>query len=231
LSPFWTPDGKRIIYEVNAPNEARDSTGKTPSVSGGSLLSLPGDGSGVSPEPASPSGHFHPYGWSSDGKDLIATQYDGSETNVVRFPPAANGTILPLVKTPAAEGQNGLSTSPDGKWLAYSSNTTGAFEIWVRSLTETGAPIRVSPNGGIDPLWARNGKELYYFEGTRLMAVDVDTRSGFNFKPAVRLFDVPYMNAFGQPPHYDVTAKGEFLLLRPANPTVSPITVILNWAK
>jgi Tol biopolymer transport system component len=232
LSPLWTRDGKRIVYEVNTPQEVLDSAGKPLNVTASSLVSLPADGSGGTPEPASPAGHFHALAWSLDGHELIATQYPTrASTDVVSLEPKSNATIKPLVQTPASEGTDGIDLSPDGKWLAYTSDTTGTTEIWVRPYPQSGAPVRISPNGGMEPVWSKNGKELFYIEGTRMMSVEVTTQSGFNFKPATRMFEIPYYTQTAQPPHLDVTAEGQFLLLRPANLTLSPITVILNWKK
>jgi hypothetical protein len=78
-----------------------------------------------------------------------------------------------------------------GRWLAYVSNATGSDEIWVKPFAEAGAPIRVSPAGGIDPVWARSGRERFYIQGNRLVSIEVDTRSGFAFKPPAPLFDAP----------------------------------------
>jgi serine/threonine protein kinase len=232
LSPLWTRDGKRLVYEINDPQAVLDASGKPLNVQVSSLVSLPADGSGNIPEPASPAGHFHALAWSLDGLELIATQYvSRASTDVVSFEPQLKSTVKPLVQTPAAEGTDGLDLSPDGRWLAYSSDTTGTVEIWVRPYAQQGAPVRVSPNGGKDPVWSKNTQELFYFEGNRLMSVEVNTKAEFNFKPATKLFDVPYFVRVGQPPHYDVAPDGRFLLLRPANPTLSPITVILNWKR
>jgi hypothetical protein len=196
------------------------------------LLSIAADGSGAAPQPASPSGHFHPYGWSPAG-ELLATQYPtdtpSANTDIVSFRPAANAEIKPVVQSPANEGQSGFSLSQDGHWLAYAANTTGSNEIWVRPYGSAGAPIRVSANGGVEPVWSRNGKELFYIEVARMMSVAIDTRSGFDFKPAVRLFDgaAPPINQ--QPPSYDVTSDGRFVLLRAGTTTATPITVVVHW--
>ena len=120
--------------------------------------------------------------------------------------------------------------SHDGKWLAYVSSRTGSEEIWVQPHPGPGAPRRVSPNGGIEPVWARSGRELYYLEGQKMMAIAVETRTGFDFKPPVVLFEGTYMRP-GQPPSYDVSADGRFLMRKPASaaPAPSAITIVLNW--
>jgi hypothetical protein len=77
-------------------------------------------------------------------------------------------------------------------------------------------------------VWARNGKELYYYEGGSVMAVAVEAGSSFNFKPAVRLFESTYGRAV-QPPSYDVTPDGHFVMIKPDDAGLRPISVILNW--
>ena len=118
--------------------------------------------------------------------------------------------------------------SPDGRWLAYTSDSTGRLEVWVRPFPGPGAAVRVSSNGGIEPVWARNGKELYYLEGRNMMSVAVEAGAAFNFKPAVRLFESTYARD-QQPPSYDVAADGRFVMIKPDSSGKTPITVILNW--
>ena len=88
---------------------------------------------------------------------LITTLSDGR--------PAEPDSFEPVVATPTDEGIWGATLSPDGRWIAYTSNQTGQVEIWVRPYPGPGAPVRVSPSGGTEPVWARNGRELYYLEG------------------------------------------------------------------
>jgi hypothetical protein len=148
------------------------------------------------------------------------------------------GTSSSLVKIslqsqtvqPITTGGFSAALSPDGRWLAYTAETTGAQEIWVRPYLGPGAPIRVSPNGGAEPVWSRNGREFFYLQDGNMMAVAVDTASGFNFKPAVRLFETSHARS-NQPPSYDVTADGRFVVLKPQKTADEPITVIFNWTE
>jgi hypothetical protein len=78
-------------------------------------------------------------------------------------------------------------------------------------------------------VWARNGRELYYLQEDKfMMAVAVDTANGFNFKPAARLFETSHAQT-NQPPSYDVTADGRFVVLKPQTTANEPITIIFNW--
>ena len=136
------------------------------------------------------------------------------------------------MQTPAAEGQVGAALSPDGRWLAYASNVTGLQEIWVRPYPAPGAAVRVSPNGGVEPVWARNGRELYYLEANKLMSIAIQARSDFNFKPPTLLFESNYVHG-GHPPSYDVAPDGRFLMIKSASTqtVAAPIIVVLNWAR
>jgi Tol biopolymer transport system component len=138
------------------------------------------------------------------------------------------GPKRPLVATTNREDWDGVSLSPDGRWMAYVSDATGQQEIWVQRCPGPGAPIRVSPNSGREPLWARGGKELYYLEGRRLMAVRL-MPVRFDLKPARLVREVGY-TLQNQPPSYDVGPDGRFLMIKPSsdNPRVQPIVVVLN---
>ena len=133
-----------------------------------------------------------------------------------------------MVETPASEGA-GATLSPDGRWVAVcTSDSTGSSEVWVRPFPGPGAPIRVSPSGGIEPLWSRNGKELSYFQGSTLMAVAVEAGVAFNFKPPARLFDSAHQRGT-QPPTYNVAADGRFVMVKSDSQVGNIVSVILNW--
>ena len=78
-------------------------------------------------------------------------------------------------------------------------------------------------------MWATDGRELFYIEGTKLMSLIVDTKSGFNFKPPVSLFENRYLRS-NQPPSYDVAPDGRFLMIKSGeSQTGARLTVVLNW--
>jgi eukaryotic-like serine/threonine-protein kinase len=228
-SPLWTRDGAKLLFEANAPSELRDASGKPLDVSVSSLVSIRLDGSN-SIEPASPPGHFHAMGWLPSGEVLAVNLPVGSNPDIVAFQPNATAEVKAVVKTSADEGGSGASLSSDGRWLAYSSNTTGTVEVWVKSNVQPGSPIRISPNGGVEPHWSRDGKEIFYIERDRMMSVAVDTRSGFDFKQPVPLFGGAAPPAGIQVPSYDVAPDGKFILLRSSTTTSAPITLVMNWA-
>ena len=210
LSPVWSRDGQRIVYE-----------------GGGTLRRIAADGSGK-PEDVAPKGHFHPHSLTSDSREIVAVQVTegGTRGSLVKIALQSQSDPQPIT-----QGGFSAALSPDGRWLAYTAETTGAQEIWVRPYPGPGAPIRVSPAGGAEPVWARNGRELYYLEDkNKMMVVAVDTSNGFNFKPAVRLFETSHVRS-PQPPSYDVTTDGRFVVLKSQMTSNEPITVIFNWTE
>jgi eukaryotic-like serine/threonine-protein kinase len=220
FSPLFSRDGRRVVYESNAPF---------------ALFSVPSDGSGGTPEQVGPTGHFHPHGWSADGSEIIVARMPGDSgtsgnpatLDLVKFAARKDSQIQTVVETPAAEGQS-ASVSSDGRWLAYTSDSTGNGEIWVRPFPGPGAPVRVSPDGGSQPVWSRDGRELFYLRGSNVMAVAVDAGREFNFKPPTKLFESAYQ--YGQqPPNYDVAADGRFVMIKSDTQGGTAVSVILNW--
>ena len=209
-TPVWTPDGSRIVYEVDE-----------------GLAWVSADG-GSTPQRIGPRGHYHAHAWSPDG-DLIAV--DMQENHLVEFSPELDADPRPLEPNPTHEEGVHAALSPDGRWLAYVSNETGQWEIWVRAYPGPGAPTRVSPNGGAEPVWARDGRTLYYLENRTMMAVTIDPSmtidpsTEFEFDQPVRMFEDDFRQ-FQQPPSYDVAPDGRFVTIRSdANP---PISVLMN---
>jgi eukaryotic-like serine/threonine-protein kinase len=213
-SSVWTRDGRRLVMEKNG-DESNQS-----------LFSIAADGSSAALQPFGPKGHYHPHGWTADG-DLVATRVinGGADMDLVRFAPSADAMVREIVVTPTREG-NSAAVSPDGRWLAYTSESTGRSELWVQSLSGTGSPVRVSSQGGAAPTWARDGRELYYIENARMMVVPVDTRNGFNFKVPLALFS---SEAISSDATYEVTADSRFLAFSADAAPDHPISIILNW--
>jgi eukaryotic-like serine/threonine-protein kinase len=140
LSPLWTPNGTQVI------SEAGDGT----------LVAVLADGSSNTPEQASPRSHFHPHGWTRDGQIVAVQLLYGNVLDLVRFFPKSTGQIEIVLATPAEEGLD-ASMSPDGRWLAYTSNETGRNEIYLRAISGrlrriglTQPPSRSSWTGRLD---------------------------------------------------------------------------------
>jgi Tol biopolymer transport system component len=225
-SPLWSRDGQFIVYEP-----------------GGSqgLKRLAADGSESTPRQVGPVGHYHAHGWSADGNDLLLAGLD-LKINLwrpFRLPIDGSRPPEPLFEAPASvagsaaspgEGFHGLAVTADGRWMAYVTDVTGAAEVWVRPFGRPGAPVRVSARGGIEPLWSRDGRELFYWEGDNLMRTGVTLKGDtFDFTPPTRLFQLRYPRVISQPPSYGIGPDGRFLILKVVPVPPPPISVILNW--
>jgi serine/threonine protein kinase len=215
-SSVWTPDGRRLIMEKDD-----DGTGQT-------LFSVAADGSSAAVQPVGPTGHYHPAGWAVNG-DLVATRLagGGAQMDLVRLPLAAGAKAVDIAATDSLEGAY-ASVSPDGRWVAYTTSTTGRMEVWVQSLTGSGAPVRISSNSGVEPRWSKDGRELFYIENGKMMAVSVAAGGAeFNFKVPVMLFVEDGVS--NSELSYDMLPDGRFVRFTTDTTADFPLSVIVNW--
>ncbi|MBE0594776.1 MAG: PD40 domain-containing protein [Gemmatimonadales bacterium] len=137
----------------------------------------------------------------------------------------------PFLETPASEADPMFS--PDGRWLAYMSNESGRWEVYVRPYPGPGAARQISTEGGHQPLWSRDGRALYYRWSSQVLMVPLQTEPDLVAGKAEVLFEGRYSNVRGQFGRmYDVTPDGErFLMLRVGDPPppATHYNVVLNW--
>jgi Tol biopolymer transport system component len=214
--PVWTPDGRRVTYASNRAEPWR-------------LFWKPADGSGKEEMLLTSGGSDQqPYSWSPDGKVLV---YQGTTAqDIWILPMDGERQPRPFLQTPASEVD--ASFSPDGRWLAYASNESGRYEIYVQPFPSSGGKWQISTEGGREPLWARNGHELFYRSGEKMMVADVTARATFTTTTPRLLFQGPYLRTPTISPEYDVTADGQrFLMVQPSeqHPPATEFNVVLNW--
>ena len=163
--------------------------------------------------------------WSPDG-NFVLFQQTSSEANLDLWLVSMHGDLSarPFRETPYQEVSGRFS--PDGKWVAYASDQTGRQEIWVDSFPPTPMRQQASADGGVDPVWGRDGKELFFRSANaNLMAVPVHTDTGtVRFGTPTVLFPVG-------PAAFDASQDGNrFLTLTNVRASeVSPLTLFLNW--
>ena len=215
-SPLWTPDGRRIAHET-----------------GSVVMAVTADGSAASPELMSPAeGHFHPHGWSRDGREILLVAMQGATTHspdIVRYSWREKGDFRTSWRRPRARGPTARPCRRTASGWRMRPTRQDVLRFGYAVNLHAGAAVRLSANGGVEPVWAKNGRELYYLEQNKMMSVAVSAGAPFNFKPATLLFESRYQHA-GQPPTYDVAADGRFLMIKPANPQLSSFNVLLNWS-
>lgn len=167
--------------------------------------------------------------WSRDG--LLVYSVLNQKTNFdVEVVPLSGGPSRVVVAT-AAEERN-ARLSPDGRWIAYVSNESGSFEVYVQPFPTTGAKWQVSKGGGQQPLWRRDGRELFYVApDKKLTGVVVQAGSDFAAGEARALIDtrIASWERSTQGVQYAVTADGQRFLVNTATDTTVPITLVLNW--
>ena len=170
--------------------------------------------------------------WSRDGKHLLYAVVDPDNSlDLWYLQRKEDGNWEPRAFLQTRFAERTPRLSPDGRFVAYSSNESGQFEVYVRPFPEGGGRSTVSSNGGQQPRWSDDGKELFYVEGDAMLAVAVTASPEFSVGPVTHLFAHPSLTRSFYP-QYDVSADGQrFLLAAPvekegAEPS---IRVVQNW--
>jgi len=214
IDPLWTPDGKRIVFKGNKQR----------------LFWQPADGSRPAEELTKselPANNV-PGSFSPDGQ-VLAFMGNNPSFDLYTLP-LRDGKPQPFLRT--SSNQTAPRFSPDGHFIAYASNESGRYEIYVRPYPGPGGKWQISTDGGGEPVWNPKGRELFYRNGNKMMAVDVTTEGTFSAgKPRV-LFEGGYVPTPRSFPDYDVSPDGQrFLMLKANDQGQSPeqINVVLNW--
>jgi len=228
-SLVWAPDGKRVGFGF-APAGAgswlahvfwQNADGSTPP----ELLTGERDLRLTSPDSFSPDGSLLLF----DGYDYADTGPANTGWDIFVLPLSGEKKVRPFLRTKSEESN--ARFSPDGRWVAYQSIESWRWELYVRPFPGPGARWQVSTEGGEDPRWSRSGRELFYRQADKMMAVDVETKPTFRPSRPRTLFEGRHygMNPYGC--SYDVAPDGRFLMIRPDAAESGPaqVKVILNW--
>jgi Tol biopolymer transport system component/DNA-binding winged helix-turn-helix (wHTH) protein len=217
-SSAWTPDGKRIAFQSNKEGASN-------------IFWQLADGSGGLERLTTSEYTHNPLSWSPDGQLLAFSEVNpttGFDIWVLRL---RDRKAQPFLRT--SFNESAPRFSPDGRWLAYVSNESGRNEIYVQPYPGPGRKWQISTEGGAEPVWNPNGRELFYRTGNKMMAVEIATRPRFSADMPRMLFEGKYQPPPFTSPNYDVAPDGQsFLMLKPNESTETArtqINVVLNW--
>jgi eukaryotic-like serine/threonine-protein kinase len=214
IDPLWTPNGKRIVFKG----------------AGNRLFWQPADGSAGAEALTNSelSANNVPGSWTPDGQVLTFLEVNPKTGFDVYTLSLTDRKPQPFINTPSLE--TAPRFSPDGHFIAYTSDESGRLEIYVRQYPGPGGKWQISTQGGTEPVWNPKGRELFYRSGKKMMAVDVTTQGTFSADKPRMLFEDPYVPTPRSFADYDVSPDGQhFLMLKANEQAQSEIDVVLNW--
>jgi serine/threonine-protein kinase len=213
--PIWAPNGKHIIFQ-----------------SQGLLFRQKTDGSSEA-ELLTDLHVSRLTCCSPDGQQVLVTVSDpnspelGDDIWVVALEESSRNAPFAFIQRSHDQRQGVWSS--DGRWVAYASNETGAWEVYVAPYGGPGSKIPISTQGGQEPVWSRDGTELYYRSGDKLIAATIETEPGFKVISTQELFEDRFETCLVCKT-YDVGPDGRFVMIQDTHAKPAEgITVVLNW--
>jgi Tol biopolymer transport system component len=213
----WTPDGANIVYTLMGTGSA-------------GIFLQPADGS-TDAQPLNLKFPPHTVALtaepSPDGKVLLITvSTSGARTNIYSAPLAPGAVATAWMTTAAAEIAPRFS--PDGKFVAYVSDESGAREVYVRPFPGPGGRSQMSSGGGSEPRWSRDGRKLFYRSGPRLIEADLSAGASPSVTARRQLLTV-LLPELGLAANYDVSPDGKRVLMGIPNGAAANLMVVVNW--
>jgi Tol biopolymer transport system component len=196
--PQWSPDGAVVAYSVSAP--------------GGKDVAERRLADGATRVLASRAGTQFPSDWLRDGSALLVTDDAGGGGHHIIVQPADGSAAHTYAASSASE--LAARVSPNGNWIAYTSDASGRAEVYLDSYPRPGRRVMVSEGGGVDPVWRGDGRELYYWHADSLVAVQLGAVSGdvaATVGTRKVLFQAPYQGGINT--MYDVSPDGERIVI------------------
>jgi hypothetical protein len=218
--PGWTRDGQHVTFSIR---RGEDRFLITQTVDG----TAPGETLASSRRTDLWAGS-----WTPDGQALAFVDAPPTDIGDIKLFRRSGGLVEPLIAGPATE--RGPSFSPDGRWLAYESNESGRFEVYVRPFPASGVPRQISTDGGGLARWSSDGREVFFMLARRLYAVPIRTAPTLEVGAPRLLFELPFGPTGGGvgPPPWDVTPDGQrFIFVKPGDDELAPlrIHIVENW--
>jgi serine/threonine-protein kinase len=214
--PVWTPDGTRLTFTSYRAGPF-------------DVYWMPADGS--STEEPLVTGPYDQVAtsWSPNGKALLLTELNPVTGDDICLLSIEDGnTPRPLIRESWEEGDPVFS--PDGDWIAYVSDAEGRPEVYVTPYPGPGKKEKISTDGGYQPVWSRDGKELFYRRGDEMIAATIETEPEFRVTDSEVLFEGRYLTGWYR--NYDVSRDGQrFLMVKESEdqPAATQLIVVLNW--
>ncbi len=211
--PLWWPDGRRVVYTC-----------------GEELFTMGAAGSGPV-EPLLRASSAEPDSFSPDGRELLYSVFSAARNEAALWVVPLAADRQPKLLLPAVSRVADARFSPDGHWIAYVSAESGREQVYAQVYPDPGMRVQVSTDGGNQPIWARSGRELFFRNGAKLMAVDVKLDAELGMGKAHELFEGRYrLSHHG----YDVLPDGQhFVMIQPSGEAQVPaeLQVVANWSE
>ena len=203
--PIWSSNGERVTFRGT-----------------GGLQWAPADGS-APPEILVPQpGFVVPTSWNAITGDLAYYDHRAFEIWIR----STDGKTRRFLGGPGRKRSGRFS--PDGKWMAFVSDETGAYQVYVTAYPGPGPTVAVSTKGGLSPIWSADGRELFFRLGSKVLAARMSSTAPLGFSAPVELFDGPYTLDLMGHQREDVASDGRFLMVE--NSDDFPIIIVQNWA-
>lgn len=216
-TPVWSPDGKHVAF-LSSKEGPRN------------IFWQRADGSGGSERLTTGEYEHAPSSWSPDGQFLAYVEGHPVTHDDIWILRMSDRKQTPFLRTPFNE--TAPAFSPDGHWLAYASDESGRYEVYVQPYPGPGAKYQISSEGGAEPAWNPNGKELLYRSGNRMMSVEVALRHTFSAGRARMLFEGQYVTLEApqtQSAAFCISPDGQRFLMNKQSGVATQINVVLNW--
>jgi eukaryotic-like serine/threonine-protein kinase len=219
-TPNWTPDGLQVTYNAGRPD------------SPDAVFRRSADGSGAEERIFETEQHVHTGSWSPDGRTFAYSEYDPANSgDIWVLTIGAKDERRPWLRTPFNE--RAPRFSPDGRWLLYVSNESGRDDVYVQAFPGPGGKWQISTAGGTEPVWSRDGREIFYRSEDRMMAARVLPGGTFSVETPRVLFEGHFVPTRRGEAAYDVLPDGQqFLMVQPDERSVpTHLNLVLQFSE